>query len=648
MDLHKRFLARLKAEIDRGKDLPEDATIVMPRPIGGTGTLVPVAFVQRNAWPESLPLPLTVADALAAIHRDIEAMAREVASHVETIAEIFLPGQGKRPTGIRSAALARSVVVGLWPFPEPTATLARRLAGVERIATMEPPNLSEQKRQAWLVKRQTLTEQEKQDMLEFERLQGESLPGWFALSHIHRRAQKKEPGKALIPWPGEVAPAALARWARNGFNRLWPGSGDRMLAKVEGGNVLPWSHAIRIENAVLHVPIVGVAALFLAYQEVEQDRRRPICAVPANVEHHDLITGWKDGPWQGGPTRSYSTPEDEDDRIALFTHERMQLQLPFRELQNELVRVMREIHQAEGLRHWAAFLTLLSTDGGRQQWVRWTMDRHMEIMGYSKRTREDPDARARIAKLVELWTLWELARIDKQGLFRERKPLLHVGSKFDRLVESKWRLDGMELQINPLIYGGVRQSNGELGRDWCPAPVELAAIDHRLYPAALSLGLLLPIWWRWDLPRGRQLIRKAGTLLEQAGLPATRKAFHHAPGRTWEALERSLEELQRIGEVGNWEWLDNERELESRILLEPSNMVADRLLRGVEPVEPPIDTTPRTGRELRAWREAHGWTQVELAGRIGVVVRTLSAAETHPDSALTPRLVGKIRTCGLR
>ncbi|MBU1067907.1 hypothetical protein KKE60_08975, partial [Patescibacteria group bacterium] len=151
------------------------------------------------------------------------------------------------------------------------------------------------------------------------------------------------PGVRVPPWEttwtqgaamvhGDDGIRQMAEAAQREFERIHDEGWYKIQEKKGWGRVACWA------------PL-----LYLAERELEQDRRRPICAVPANVEHHDLVSGWKDAPWQGKPERECFA-DDEEERIALFTHERIQLQLPFKELQNELVRVMREVHQAEGLR----------------------------------------------------------------------------------------------------------------------------------------------------------------------------------------------------------------------------------------------------------------------------------------------------------
>ena len=70
----------------------------------------------------------------------------------------------------------------------------------------------------------------------------------------------------------------------------------------------------------------------------------------------------------------------------------------------------------------------------------------------------------------------------------------------------------MQLTINPLLYAGVREpgEHGRLGRNWHPAPVELAQVDDVRHPHTIALGLLLPIRWRLALEEGKDHITLTG------------------------------------------------------------------------------------------------------------------------------------------
>jgi hypothetical protein len=305
---------------------------------------------------------------------------------------------------------------------------------------------------------------------------------------------------------------------------------------------------------------------------------------------------------------------------------------------------LRDLRSWSGLRSWAALQRLFSVEGGRQGWVRWTLDGHLEALGYSPQERTRRPVRVKMAREVEALTRLELAAYDQHGKLRERRPLVIVGTKFDRLHGSEWELDGMELQINPLLYRGVREEGGELGSNWHPAPVELARIDHVHHPYAYSLGLILPIRWRitWAKEGQDHLHYTGESVLRLAGISFSR----HDPGKAWKALERDLEELRRIGHVGRWEWVTGARTLAGVMDLYPAEWMLDRTLRGVRPVEIPPGPSVLTGAELKAWRKAHGLTQAKAAERLGVVARTILRAEKAPEDALSSQLADRLRAGG--
>jgi DNA-binding XRE family transcriptional regulator len=315
-----------------------------------------------------------------------------------------------------------------------------------------------------------------------------------------------------------------------------------------------------------------------------------------------------------------------------------QLLLPLEDdgIHGATVRALRNLVKWEGLRHWTALLRLLSVEGGRKGWVRWTMAGHLDAVGYSAREHRNPAMLARVARQVELLTTLELALYDRNGRERHRAPLFHVTGKHDRLEGSAWRLDGMELRINPRLYDGVRdEATGELGSNWFPAPVELARVDHVRHPHALPLGLLLPMRWRWALGEGEDHLTLAGhNLLELAGIGWREKH----PGAAWAKLDRDLAELRRIGLLDRWTWNDGEPSRAGKCRLWPGVALVDRAARGVLPVERPAVELPATGAELRAWREARAWSQSELARRIEVNQATVSRAEARGGAALPARL----------
>jgi DNA-binding XRE family transcriptional regulator len=392
---------------------------------------------------------------------------------------------------------------------------------------------------------------------------------------------------------------------------------------------------------------VGFAVLYATLQAVERDRQRPAVAIDAGRVHHDLLMGWRDLP------KDTRTPH-----LATTINNRIELLAPGRSAQltldldpesgtmgEALIRALRDTRGWKGLRHWAALQKLLSVDGGRAGWVRWTLDGHLSALGTRVKNRTKATLRADIARQVEAFTRLELAAYAADGTLRERRPLLLVGAKYDRLHGSEWKLDGMQLTINPLLYSGVREAGGRLGRNWHPAPVELASVDDKHHPYTLALGLILPIRWRLALEEGKDHITLKGhNALALAGVPYRARK----PGVAWKALERDLTELHRIGGLGRWAWdaADTPHTLEGRLHLWPAPWMLDRTFHDVKPIERQLGPAVLTGAELKTWRKRRGLTQGKAAETLHVNPRTIMRAEKHPAEPLSTALTAKLRAAG--
>jgi len=66
----------------------------------------------------------------------------------------------------------------------------------------------------------------------------------------------------------------------------------------------------------------------------------------------------------------------------------------------------------------------------------------------------------------------------------------------------------------------------------------------------------------------------------------------------------------------------------------------------VSAVELRPDELPHTGDELRAWREAQGWTQAKLASALGVSRRTVISSEKRGARPLTATVLSRLADVG--
>ena len=448
-------------------------------------------------------------------------------------------------------------------------------------------------------------------------------------------------------WPGAAAPLEVARWARDKLNalakRLGDPSrvGDGLLWDAERGG-LPRTWTVEVDGERRRYPAAGLALLHLAEREVEAGLRRPAIAIDAGNEHHQLLSGWRDTPRDAMRHRAAEAEAHlVEGRVELMlpgTPTQLALPLPMEGLSATAIALLRELRGPKGLRHWCALQRLLSVEGGRQGWVRWALGEHLEAMGYSESTRNDPALRAEAAAEVEELTRLELVVYDKGNTMRHRAPLLTVGSRFERIASSKWALEGMELQINPTLYGGVRSPSGALGSNWMPAPLELAKLDHVRNPYAHALGMLLAIRMRWDLGDGRALRLKGTTILELGGIPYTDRRAADA----WRKLERTLDALVGI-HLLTYAWDGEPWTLAAVCEVRPAGWIMDRVGRGLVPVERPPAVIPRTGAELTEWRELRGWSQRAAAKRLGVTQQGLSKAEAKRDGELGATLLEALK-----
>lgn len=557
-----------------------------------------IELTDPQIWPEGGPLPQTVGEALSAVERAPEVLATATALELETCARMVI-----KP-GLLGAVLSRPRVAEGWPWPEWWLCLERRI----RAGASPSPD-------SWP--------------------RAQDLPEGTALEGFNQWAQERlEQFIQGLPQPLSQAVRGTMGEIEKELNTDHAPLFQRELTKAlfnsEAG-----SGMVRI--------LVGLTLLYETEAEVSQDLRRPAVAIDAGRHHHELVTRWRDLPKDVRRPHELSV---RDGRLELLVPgQAIQLTLPLDcdDLSETMVHAIREWRGPMGLRHWAAIQRLLSIEGGRQGWVRWTLEGHLQALGYSAQWCTQLETRARVAAEVELLSRAELAVLDKHGQIRERRPLLHVGTKFDRLEGSQWTLDGMELRINPWLYRGVRdEASGKLGSNWYPAPPELAQIDHQRYQYAIALGLVLPIRFRWAwAEEGKDhLVLTGKNLLSAAGIPYDPRR----PGRAWEMLERNLEELRRIQGLGRWEWdAGAQNTLSGLCRLYPADWQLDRTLHGLKPLELPPGPSVLTGDELKAWRKARSWTQAEAARQLGVSQYTISIAEAKKAGTISDNLALKVR-----
>lgn len=455
------------------------------------------------------------------------------------------------------------------------------------------------------------------------------------------------PSRPHRHWPPAVAPAEIA----SALERTRDPDAAQLATALRHGWISPGTptfdpelnaKAAELAGAFAKWPLLDCARIVDVMKRVQEDRRRPAMAIDAGKEHHALMTAMRDFPKDPVTHRGKKQQALQlGDRIEVLApgDGGIQLTLPLEgiNLNEAMVNTLRVWRGWEGLRHWAAVQRLLSVEGSRAGRVRWTLERHLDAIGASKRSREDPKFRQRVGHEVELLTKLELAIYAKDGTVRMRRALLTPTAKFDRIQGAAWALEGMELEIHPMLYSGVRDpDSGELGANWFPQAADLPRLDHVHHPHALALGLILPIRWRWDWLNKLTHTRMKGlTLLSTAGVEYKQRRASEA----WAKLQRDLAELQRIGALGAVEWDGEPWTVDGVCLLYPPQWARDRTVHQLPPVERTASQRePLTGGELVDWRKREGLSQTEAAKRLDVGVATIKRAEAGGETPLGPAL----------
>ena len=373
-----------------------------------------------------------------------------------------------------------------------------------------------------------------------------------------------------------------------------------------------------------------------------------IIAIDAGQSHHSLIgelqgqTKKRRGSYGKKPTSSITRVNNRLFLVEKGKPIQLELALPEDEgLQGAVLTGLRHLFKAEGLRHWTALLRLWSVEGGRTGRVTWTLDEHLDALGYSKKVKRNPKRRDEIAQLIESIARMELVLFGPDGKERMRAPLILVHAARDiKTEEGEWRLEGLVLQTNETLYSGIRDlKTGKLGNNYWPVPPALAQINHVRYPYAIPMGLLLAIRWRWAMNKGQNYIALKGeNLIRLAGASINPRNAT----RTLHTLEHNLEELQNKNIVGAWEW-DGEIGLNTIVKIWPSDW-STSLVNGERRLEEAYSEpdVPTTGEKLKEWRKNRGWTQPQLAKRLNVSERTIRRVESQ-DKKLSKRIITFLR-----
>ncbi|MDA2953994.1 MAG: hypothetical protein O2976_05215 [Actinomycetota bacterium] len=376
---------------------------------------------------------------------------------------------------------------------------------------------------------------------------------------------------------------------------------------------------------------------YQAVHDVERDRGRPFIAVDASAPHVAFLDGLATAlqpVLRGRPTLNRRHAIGRVELLAPGHIVQLSLALDMGAISERVTTLIYTVLGPRALRHYAALLTRLTTDGHRSGTVAWDVEAHLHTMGV--KPEEYRHERKDAIETMRAFSQLEVAVYDQEHQVRLRQKLVTVGDERDiKDQNGAWETRGLELRYAPALYAGVRRLNGRQGRNFYPAPTGLSRVNEKTYPFAVAFGLKIAARFRMAVNERKDFIRLSGlNALKDAGIVLS--AIH--PARAWTSLRKNLDKLVEVGSLKMWRWTSHPDTKEGVVELIAPEWSTDRLLRGIAYVEPAADAVPATGAELAAWRTRQQLTADQAAALLGCHRNTIRNAERDPGQALTTRL----------
>lgn len=286
---------------------------------------------------------------------------------------------------------------------------------------------------------------------------------------------------------------------------------------------------------------------------------------------------------------------------------------------------------AEGLRDYV-ILHRMAAEQGRTGRFRWTWSEHKRATAHEARVRSssarDDDAKsATLARIASLRRAEPLVEVYSDRGARMWKvigeaPLVSLVGGVD---SPGGDVEGLELVLNPALYRTAAAPTG--GRDerfFTQLPEAVLSLPALPF----SLAVMLAFRWRYAADDGGVVALPRERLMEYMDAGRWRRGNVAAARRTLDAALLRVAEAFGAG-------CRFEADGAEGVKAYPGGAWERAVVDRVPPSLPASTATnPRTGAELRAWREARKLSQADAAGVLGVGVATVKRAEGAAAEAL--------------
>ncbi len=419
-----------------------------------------------------------------------------------------------------------------------------------------------------------------------------------------------------------------------GWGRITDPAFSRALRSVFNPNVaafVAWAektHAAAHPRGAFALPSTGYARAALAH----------------------IATGRKDSAWESktrhGPRRALLRVRWEGRMKPV------QLALTLTvDLTNVVLGAVLEELSDDGLLDWLV-LHAMADEQGRTGEFRWTWERHRQLAGYDARVREGwkhhekhhegslvvraTDETLRRACIRRLWQFTRAELFEEVEGVLSKRPV--GGGPFQRItaigdpegLKPEGDFTVALMSWNRALYDGAHRDAKKPHHTGIPRGV------FALRGPARRLAVFLCLAERMQRDQGMAVILSESTMMLYAGVRGDGRPSRRDLTHAREELQRHLDAVNAVmgdGAGGTWREGATGRVYDRT----PARWRVERDLLGAAPDRPALRLdVPRTGADLRAWREARKLSQREAAEVLGVGSATVKRAELR-RTELLPR-----------
>lgn len=220
-----------------------------------------------------------------------------------------------------------------------------------------------------------------------------------------------------------------------------------------------------------------------------------------------------------------------------------------------LTQYLRQTFGAEGLRHFLGFIIALE-ENGRQGYFEWSVNEHLERLGYKKQQQGafDPELKRKAIVLRKIFTSLKITIVEKKN----NKTILHwerlfneEGGSTEKSIQNTIIEEKVRIHANRLWYqNALSTQNNNKSIQYTKLLKEIAKECHRDQALTIYLTPLLAVFWRQNAEQ-KMSVKSLMDWCDLDYRPLKEGGDRYRLERL-RILEKALNYMQTKGYLGKW------------------------------------------------------------------------------------------------